>query len=168
MFFLDNCSVPDIVLGRGAIALNVKQEVSDTLIGDAVLSRSVVSDSVRPYGLQPTRLLCPWDSPGKNTRIGCSALLQGIFQIQRWNPGLLHCSQILYHLSHQGSPSFGDIIIERQVWASSVSAAKKLSWKRGVEREGGYFIGGGGVSLQSPLEKLRAPSTLVICLLSFL
>ena len=42
-------------------------------------SRSVVSDSLRSYGLQPTRLLCPWDSPGKNTGVGCHALLQGMF-----------------------------------------------------------------------------------------
>ena len=34
-------------------------------------------DSLRPYGLQPARLLCPWDSPRKNTRVGCHALLQG-------------------------------------------------------------------------------------------
>ena len=44
-----------------------------------VLSRFIVSNSVQPYGLQPTRLLCPWDSPGKNTGVGCDALLQGIF-----------------------------------------------------------------------------------------
>ena len=37
---------------------------------------SVVSDSVRPHGLRPTRLLCPWDSPGKNTGVGCHFLLQ--------------------------------------------------------------------------------------------
>ena len=37
---------------------------------------SVVSDSARPHGLQPTRLLCPWDSPGKNTGVGCHFLLQ--------------------------------------------------------------------------------------------
>ena len=37
---------------------------------------SVVSDSVRPHGLQPTRLLRPWDSPGKNTGVGCHFLLQ--------------------------------------------------------------------------------------------
>ena len=36
--------------------------------------------------------------------MGCHSLLQGIFQIQGWNPGLLHYRQILYHLSHQGSP----------------------------------------------------------------
>ena len=43
-------------------------------------------------------------SPGKNTGVGCHALLQGIFPTQRWNPGLPHCRLILYHLSHQGSP----------------------------------------------------------------
>ena len=41
------------------------------------------------------------DSPGKNTGVGCHALLQGIFPTQGSNPGLLHCRQILYHLSHQ-------------------------------------------------------------------
>ena len=46
------------------------------------------------------------DSPGKNTGVACSALRQGIFPTQGLNPGLLHCRQILYHLSHQGSPTF--------------------------------------------------------------
>ena len=40
-------------------------------------SRSVMSDSLRPHGLQPTRLLPPWDSPGKSTGVGCHFLLQG-------------------------------------------------------------------------------------------
>ena len=44
------------------------------------------------------------DSPGKNTGVGCHALLQGIFSAQGSNPGLPHCRWILYHLSHQGSP----------------------------------------------------------------
>ena len=48
-----------------------------------------MSDSLRPYGLQPTRLLCPWDSPGKNTGVGCQFLLQGIFLTQGLNPHLL-------------------------------------------------------------------------------
>ena len=46
----------------------------------------------------------PGDSPGKNTGVGCHARLQGIFPTQGLNPGLPHCRQILYHLSHQGSP----------------------------------------------------------------
>ena len=52
------------------------------------------------HGLWPTRLLCPWNSPGKNTGAGCHFLLQGIFPTQRLNPRLPHCRQILYHLSH--------------------------------------------------------------------
>ena len=54
--------------------------------------------------LWPARLLCPWDSPGKNIGVGCHAILQGIFLTQGSNPGLLHCTWILYHLSLQGSP----------------------------------------------------------------
>ena len=60
-----------------------------------------MSYSVRPHGLQPTRLLCPWASPGKNTGVGCHSLLQGIFPAQGSNSGLPHCRGILYHLSHQ-------------------------------------------------------------------
>ena len=55
--------------------------------------------------LMPARLLCPGDSLGKNTGVGCHALLQGIFPAQGLNPGLPLCRQILYHLSHQGSPN---------------------------------------------------------------
>ena len=42
----------------------------------------------------------PWDSPGKNTGVDCHSLLQRIFPTQGLNPGLLHCRQILYHLSY--------------------------------------------------------------------
>ena len=38
-----------------------------------------------PHGLEPTRLLCPWNSPGKNTGVGCHSFLQGIFLTQRSN-----------------------------------------------------------------------------------
>ena len=57
-----------------------------------------------PMGCGPPRLLCPWDSSGKNTGMGCLSLLQGIFPTQGLNPGHLRCMQILYHLSHQDSP----------------------------------------------------------------
>ena len=65
---------------------------------------SLVSYSVQPHRQQPTRLPRPWDSPGKNIGVSCQVLLQGISPNQGSNPGLLHCRQILYHLSHQGSP----------------------------------------------------------------
>ena len=47
-----------------------------------VLTRSVVSDALQAYVLQPSRFLCPLDFPGKNTGVGCHFLLQRIFQIQ--------------------------------------------------------------------------------------
>ena len=60
-----------------------------------------MSDSLRPHGLYPTRLLCPWDFPGNSTGVDCHFLLQGIFPNQGLNPGLPHCRQTLYRLSHQ-------------------------------------------------------------------
>ena len=50
--------------------------------------------TLRPYGLQPPRLLSPWDSPGKNTVVGCQTLLQGIFLTQ----GSKLCLSHLLHL----------------------------------------------------------------------
>ena len=67
-----------------------------------MVSHSVVSDSSWPNGLQPTRLLCPWNFPSKNTGVGCHVLLQGIFPTQGLSLGLLRCRWILYRLSHQG------------------------------------------------------------------
>ena len=64
---------------------------------------SVVSSCLRPYGLQPARLLCSWDSPGKNTGVGSRALFQGIFPTQGSNPGLLNWQLGSLLLSHKGS-----------------------------------------------------------------
>ena len=62
-------------------------------------NRSVVSDFLWPHWLYS-----PWNSPGQNTGVGSSSLLQGIFPTQGSNPGLPYCRQILYCLNHQGSP----------------------------------------------------------------
>ena len=48
-----------------------------------------MSDSLQPYGLQPTRALYPWDSPAKNNGVGCHALPQGVFPTQGSNMCLL-------------------------------------------------------------------------------
>ena len=58
-----------------------------------------MSNSLQPHGLYS-----PWDSIGQNTGVGSCSLLQGIFPIQGSNPGIPHCRQILYQMSHQGSP----------------------------------------------------------------
>ena len=68
---------------------------------------SIMPDSAWPYRLQTTRLLCPWDSLGKNTGMDCHALLQGIFPTQGLNPHLLcllHWQVDSLPLSHLGSP----------------------------------------------------------------
>ena len=62
-------------------------------------SHSVVSNSLQPCGLYS-----PWNSPGQNTGVGSLSLLQEIVPTQGSDPGVPHCRQILYQLSHQGSP----------------------------------------------------------------
>ena len=88
------------------MSINIKHAVISPVLNIYVcvcVTWSVVFDSLQPHGLQSTRLLCPWNSPGKNTGMGCHSLLQGIFPTQGTNPHLLFCRQILYHLSRQGS-----------------------------------------------------------------
>ena len=59
----------------------------------------------KPYTIWFQLYDIPWNSPGQNTGVGSLSLLQGIFPTQGLNPGRPHCRQILYQLSHQGSPS---------------------------------------------------------------
>ena len=75
-----------------------------TISGTLFLLMKCQCLSCCPPLCDPTRLLCPWNYPGKNTGVGNHSLLQGIFPTQRLNPSLLHCGQILYHLRHQRSP----------------------------------------------------------------
>ena len=64
-----------------------------------VLGHLIMSDSLRPHGLYPARLLCFMGIlQARITGVGCHALLQGL------NPGLLHCRWILYQLNYQGCP----------------------------------------------------------------
>ena len=68
-------------------------EPKKTNISSLKWSLSVMSDSLRPHGPYPTRLLHPWDFPGKSTGVGCHFLLQRIFLTQGTNLGLPHCRQ---------------------------------------------------------------------------
>ena len=60
----------------------------------------VMPDSLQLYGLYS-----PWNPPVQNTGVGSHSLLQGIFPTEGSNSGLPHCRQILYQVSHQGSPT---------------------------------------------------------------
>ena len=91
-------------------------------------SHSVVSYSLWPHGLYR-----PWNSPGQNIGVGKLSLLQGIFPTHGSNPGLLHCRQILYQLSHKGSPR----ILE---WVA-YSFSKWSSWPRNRTRVSCIAVG---------------------------
>ena len=84
--------------------LDMRFELALTLIlCCAVLSHSVVSDSLQLHWTVAHQAPLSMDSPGKNTGMGCHALLQGTFLTQGLNMCLLHCRQMLYCLSHWGS-----------------------------------------------------------------
>ena len=76
------------------------------------VGHSVAFDPLWHHGLYPTKFLCPWVSPGRNTGVSSHSLLQGIFPTQGSNSDLLYCRQILYLLSHQGS-LFQDIHLSK-------------------------------------------------------
>ena len=118
-----------------------------------VLSRSVILCD--PMNCRPPGSSVHGDSPGKNTGVGCHALLQGIFPSQRSNPGLPHCGQILYQLSHQGSPrileavaypfSRGSSWSRNRTRASCVAGRFFTNWNREApppknKEQGGYNL----------------------------
>ena len=90
------------------------------------VSPSVMSDCLWPHGLYS-----PWTSPGQNTEVGSLSLLQGIFPTQGWNPGVLHCGQILYQLSRKGSPTLGES--DTNMWKQSPQ--QKCRWWWFLQRE---------------------------------
>ena len=93
-----------------------------------------MSDSLWLHGLYS-----PWNSPGQNIGVGSLSLLQGSFPTQGSNSGLLHCRQILYQLSHKGSPrilewvacpfSRGSTWPRDRTWVSWITAAAAASAK---------------------------------------
>ena len=82
-----------------------------------------MSDSWWPHGLYS-----PWNSPGHNTGVGSLSLLQGIFPTQGSNPGLPHCRQILYRLSHQENLIMKVKVPFINLFYSSCFYSGKLLW----------------------------------------
>ena len=85
------------------------------------------SDWTNCTRLQPSRLLCPWDFPGKNTRVSCHALLQGIFPTQGSIASLLHL--LLWQMSSlpmvKNLPAMQEL---QEMWV--LSKGQKVSWWR--------------------------------------
>ena len=80
----------------------LKKTESSKLGGSKCVNFTIERIKVKWKSLSRVQLLAI--SPGQNTGVGSLSLLQGIFPTQGWNPSLLHCRQILYQLSHKGSP----------------------------------------------------------------
>ena len=88
-----------------------------------------------PIDCSPPGSFVHGDSPSKNTGVGCHALLQVIFPTQGLNPGLLHCRQILYYLSHQRNPR----ILEWVTYPFSRGSSRPRNWI-GVSCIAGWFL----------------------------
>ena len=92
---------PNIRIFSSELALHIRSNFA--ILGWSMKVKSK-SHSVVSNSLWPHRLYSPWDSPGQNARVHSLSLLQRIFPTQGSNPGLPHCRQILYQLSHKESP----------------------------------------------------------------
>ena len=104
-------------VGKGAELIlhicTISQDVSRVCVCVCVcvLSCSGMSDSLQPHELQPARLLCLRNFPGKNTGVCSHFLLQGIFSSQGWNPYLLHWLVDSVPLSYLRSPKMCPVMV---------------------------------------------------------
>ena len=120
------------------------------------VSCSVMSDSLQSHGLQSTRLLCPWNSPGKNTGVGCHSLLHRIFPTQGSNPGLLHCKRILYCLSHKKYNNFYILNIHIYICTGIYIILSIIIDKCSISnQEKRQFINKNCVGSNTPFEKMQ-------------
>ena len=111
-FSIVNCGLTDNIIHQLSTAPGEKSESE---------SYSVTSDSLRSHGLFLARILCPLNSPGKNTGVGCHSLLQGIFQTHGSNPDL---------------PNFRQFFT---IWECHRYLAL-LKWQRGKELPGSFQL----------------------------
>ena len=116
-----------------------------------VLNCSAVSDSLWPHGLQPTGLLCPWESPGKHSGVGCHFLLQGIFPTQGSNLRILHWQVDSLPLAPLRTPTIFHIY---------VFFLNRLSYDSTSKWRGRFFR---IIQLISPVPGFLVPSELVLC-----
>ena len=95
-----------------------------------------------PMDCRPARLLCPWDSPGRNTGVGCHALLQGIFPTWGLNPRLfhlLHWQADSLPLGHLGSPDLRSMKSRLQITAQETAGKGNVNTKIAIDIRVKYY-----------------------------
>ena len=123
------------IFGRIGQILRLSNSKNSSISSVLYLVAQLCPTLCNPMDYSPPGSSVHGDSPGKNTGVGCHALLQGIFPTQGSNPGLPHCWWILYCLNHEGRPK----ILEWVVYPFS----RGTSWPRdqtGVSCIGGRFF----------------------------
>ena len=110
-------------------------------------------------------MVCPWHFLGKNTAVGCYSLLQGSFPTQGSDPSLLHCRQILYHLSHQGRPvcDKASVLIRAEPRAHSLSTCEDTHSEKPAKETSAKADRGGTFTLDFQPPKLRKISVCCVC-----
>ena len=100
---------------------------------EKVLVAQLYPHSFQPHGLQPARLLCPWDFPVKNTGVGCYSLLQGIFPTQGLNPHLLYWQADSLPSKPSSSQGEGaaNLPLEKKEHTNVNIFTKMLAWDHG-------------------------------------
>ena len=119
---------------------------------------SVMSDSLQPHGVGPTKLLCSWNSPGKNTGVGCHFILQGIFPTEGLNPcllGLLHWQADSLPLCHLVSHSSKFIQIQLSVSFQFLVIRMFFS---SCYRKGTFLVGDFMACFSGEKERSESPS----------
>ena len=124
--YLSPAYIPDPVIELGSPALQVDSLPTELWGKPFRYNIASERDSVVSDSLWPHELYSLWNSPGQNTGVGSSSLLQGIFPTQGSNPGLPHCRWILYQLSHKGSPR----ILEWGAYRFSRGSSWPWNWTR--------------------------------------
>ena len=116
---------------------NMKNQAFDPVLVTMAVCQvtSVVSDFLRPHGLQPARLLCPWDSPGKNPGVGCHVLLQGIFPTQGLSLGFTApalAAGFFTISTTWEAPWLGNIILKQETLAHGFPGSGMQEWLAGL------------------------------------
>ena len=141
--------------------LGVRTIILYYMLRCAVLSQSVASDSLLPHGYSLPGSSVHVDSPGKNTGVGGHALLQGIFPAQGLNP---HCRQILYHVSHKGSPVLQKNILKKgSIFRVLQLSTNSMTYQGHALKSGVLQLGEGGGNHKVRLN-LAWWQTLCLCL----